>query len=320
VKAGVSDPTGNYGFSASFVDVDDDGWVDIAVVNDSTPNNLYRNRHDGTFEDISYASGFAFNEDGREQASMGLAAGDYNNDGHIDLHVTNFSDDYNTLYRNEGSGNFSDVSFRAGVAEPSIPFLGWGTGFLDFDNDGRLDIFVANGHVYPGVDKQDWGTTWAQRPLLYRNVNGTEFRVVPPATGSGLAAVIPARGAAFGDLFNDGHIDVVINSIDSSPTLLRNVVRNSNHWLTLKLIGKGKSPRDAVGAKVFLTAGGVRQRQDIISGSSYGSSSDLRVHFGLGTATNVDRLEIFWPSGNQQVVPVATIDKIITVEESTKAR
>ncbi|MBV9608845.1 MAG: CRTAC1 family protein [Acidobacteria bacterium] len=319
VKAGVSDPNGNYGFSAAFVDVDDDGWLDIAVVNDSTPNNLYRNRHDGTFEDVSYASGFAFNEDGREQASMGLAIGDYNHDGKIDLYVTNFSDDYNTLYRNDGAGNFSDVSFPVGIAEPTIPFLGWGTGFIDYDNDGFADIFVANGHVYPGVDKRDWGTTWAQRPLLFRNLNGSQFRAVPAATGSGLAVVIPARGAAFGDLFNDGHMDVVINSIDSTPTLLRNVVRNHNHWLTVKLIGKGKSPRDAVGAKVFLTAGGMRQRQDIVSGGSYGSSSDFRLHFGLGPATRVDRLEISWPSGNRQLVDVPKTDQIITIEEATNA-
>src|SRR5205807_6322023 len=161
------------------------------------------------------------------QAAMGMAVGDYNRDGKVDFYITNFSDDYNTLYRNEGDAAFSDVSFRAEIATLTIPFLGWGTGFLDYDNDGLLDIFVANGHVYPGVDKQDWGTTWAQRPLLLRNLNGTKFEEVPPATGSGLADIVCARGAALGDLFNDGRIDIVLNVMDSAPVLLRNVVKNS---------------------------------------------------------------------------------------------
>ena len=323
-KAGVSDPKGYYGFASVFVDVDDDGWLDLAVANDSVPSYLYHNRHDGTFEDVSYMSGFALSGDGREQASMGIAVGDYNRDGRVDLYVSTFSDDYNTLFRNEGDGNFSDVTFQAGLGTPTIPFLSWGTGFLDFDNDGLLDIFVANGHVYPGVDRQDWGTTWAERPQLFRNLNGTRFAEVPPATGSGLADVIPARGAALGDLFNDGHIDVVINNIDSTPTLLRNVVKNNNHWLTLKLIGSQKSgsaksgpksPRDAIGAKVFLWAGGVRQRADVFSGGSYGSSSDQRLHFGLGPSVKVEKLEIHWPSGRTQVIPVSNVDRILTITE-----
>jgi hypothetical protein len=314
-RAGVSDPKGYYGFASVFVDVDDDGWLDLAVANDSVPKYLYRNKHDGTFEDISYMSGFALNDDGREQAAMGIAVGDYNRDGKVDFYITNFSDDYNTLYRNDGDQSFSDVSRRAGIATLTIPFLGWGTGFLDYDNDGWPDLFVANGHVYPGVDKQDWGTTWAQRPLLLRNVNGTKFEEVPPATGSGLAAVVTGRGAAFGDLFNDGHIDVVINNMDAGPTLLRNVVKNGNHWLTFKLVGGRKSPRDSIGAKVFLTAGGARQRGDVFSGGSYASSSDQRVHFGIGTATKVDRVEIYWPSGIKQDIAVPGTDRIYTVVE-----
>ena len=314
-KAGVSDPDGYYGLAAVFVDVDDDGWVDLAVANDSTPNFLYRNRHNGTFEEMGYASGFALSEDGREQASMAIGVGDYNRDGKIDLFTTTFSDDYKTLYRNDGGGNFSDVTYQAGLGDPTVPFLAWGAGFLDFDNDGLLDIFIANGHVYPEVDKQDWGTTWAERPQLFRNLDGATFQEVPPATGSGLADVITARGAAFGDLFNDGHIDVVINNIDSTPSLLRNAVKNENHWLTLKLIGGPKSPRDAVGTKVFLTAGGVRQRGDVFSGGSYGSSSDQRVHFGLGSATRVEKIEIQWPSGLKQEVSVLRVDQIVTVEE-----
>jgi hypothetical protein len=315
VKAGVSDPKGYYGFASVFVDVDDDGWLDLAVANDSVPKYLYRNKHDGTFEDISYLSGFALNDDGREQAAMGIAVGDYNRDGKVDFYITNFSDDYNTLYRNDGEASFSDVSARAGIATLTLPFLGWGTGFLDFDNDGWPDLFVANGHVYPGVDKEDWGTTWAQRPLLLRNVNGTRFEEVPAATGSGLVAVVVGRGAAFGDLFNDGHIDVVMNNVDGTPLLLRNVVKNGNHWVTFKLVGGPKSPRDAIGAKVFLTAGGARQRGDVFSGGSYASSSDLRLHFGIGAATKVDKVEIHWPSGAKEEIAAPAVDRIYTVVE-----
>ena len=320
VKAGVSDPSGYYGLASAFVDVDDDGWVDLLVANDSTPNYLYRNRHNGKFEDVSYASGFALSEDGREQASMGIAIGDYQRTGRLDLFTTTFSDDYKTLYRNDGQGNFSDVTYAVGLAGPTTPFLSWGTGFLDYDNDGWLDLFIANGHVYPEVDKQDWGTTWAERPQLFRNVAGKKFEEVPPATGSGLADVITARGAAFGDIFNDGAIDVVINNIDSKPALLRNVVKNGNHWIDLKLIGGPKSPRDANGAKVFLSIGAVRQRGDVVSGGSYGSSSDPRIHFGLGKAAAVDSIEIHWPSGTIQKILSPKIDGILEVEEGKPAR
>ena len=315
VKAGVSDPKGHYGFASTFVDVDDDGWVDLLVANDSRPNYLYHNRHDGTFEEIGYLSGFAVTNDGRVIASMGIAVGDYNRDGKVDFYISNFSDDYSVLFKNEGNNIFSDMTYQAGLVEPTIPFLKWGTGFLDFDNDGLLDIFVANGHVFPIIDKQNWGTTWAQRPQLFRNVDGVKFQEVAPAVGSGLADVIPARGAAFGDLFNDGQTDVVINNLDSTPTLLRNVVKNGNHWITFKLIGGDKSPRDGTGAKAFLTAGGIRQRADVFSGGSYGSNSDPRVHFGLGAASKVDKVEIQWPSGKKQEIAVPQVDRIFTVDE-----
>jgi enediyne biosynthesis protein E4 len=176
---------------------------------------------------------------------------------------------------------------------------------------------VANGHVFPVVDKQNWGTTWAQRPQLFRNLNGVKFQEVAPATGSGLAVVLPARGAAFGDLFNDGHVDVAINNLDSVPSLLRNVVKNKNHWVAFELIGGPKSPRDAIGAKVFVTAGGVRQRANVFSGGSYGSNSDQRIHFGLGSATKVDKLQIQWPSGSKQEITVPEVDRIFTVNETT---
>ena len=319
-KAGVADSNGYYGLASVFVDIDDDGWLDLAVANDSVPNYLYRNKHDGTFEDVSYASGFALSEDGREQATMGIAVGDYNRDGKVDLFTTTFSDDYKTLYRNDGEASFTDVSYRSGIATPTIPFLSWATAFLDFDNDGLSDLFIANGHVYPQSDQQDWGSTWAERPQLFRNLDGNKFQEVAPATGSGLAVVVPARGAAFGDLFNDGHIDVVMNCLDSPPVLLRNVVSSGNHWLTLKLVGGANSPRDAIGAKVFLTAAGVRQRMDVFSGGTYQSSSDPRVQFGLGSATSIESIEIHWPSGLKQVLrqpSLSTIglDRIVTITE-----
>jgi hypothetical protein len=319
LKAGVSDKYGFYGFASVFIDLDDDGWLDLVVANDSTPNFLYRNRHDGTFEDLSYMSGFAVSGDGREQASMGIAVGDYNRDGRLDFYLTSFSDDYNALYRNDGETSFSDVSYEAGLASPTIPFLGWGTGFLDFDNDGLLDLLVANGHVYPMIDKQDWGTTYAQRPQLFRNLDGKRFQEVPPASASGLAQVFPTRGAAFGDLFNDGHIDVVLNNIDSTPAVLRNIFKNDHHWIELKLIAGPKSSRDAIGAKVFLTVNGARQRADVFSGGSYASSSDQRLHFGLGAATKIEKLEIYWPSGTKQDIASASIDSINVITEDKAA-
>jgi enediyne biosynthesis protein E4 len=314
-KAGVSDKAGYYGLASVFVDVDDDGWVDLLVANDSTPNYLYKNKHNGTFEDVSYLSGFALSGDGREQASMGIAVGDFNRDGKVDFYVTAFSDDYNTLYVNDGDGNFTDKTYQAGLADPTIPFLGWGTVALDFDNDSLTDLFVSNGHVYPSVDKQDWGTTWEQRPQLFKNLDGKKFAEVPPSTGSGLAELLAGRGAAVGDLFNDGHMDVVINVMDASPALMRNVVKNDNHWVTFKLIGGPQSPRDAIGAKVFVTTGKIRQRADVFSGGGYGSNSDPRLHFGLGKFDKVDKIEIHWPSGLKQEIAPPAVDHIYTVLE-----
>jgi enediyne biosynthesis protein E4 len=314
-KAGVNDPNGYYGFAAIFADLNNDGKVDLAVGDDSTPNYLYINKGNGVFEDDSYASGFALNQDGRETATMGLAIGDYQNNGRLDLLTTDFSDDYKVLYHNDGDANFTDISYHAGIAQDAIPFLGWGVGFLDYDNDGWLDIMMINGHVYPQVDKQDWGTTFAQRPLLYHNMEGKKFAYVPPVKGTGLAVVVPGRGAAFGDLFNDGKIDVVINALDSAPVLLRNVDSNVHHWVALKLIGGPKSPRDAVGSAVYLTAGKIKQRRDVISGGSYLSSNDQRVHFGLGDADKVDQVEIHWPDGVVEKLQLPKVDRIYNVQE-----
>jgi hypothetical protein len=315
VKAGVNDPNKYYGFSSTFVDLNNDGKVDLVVADDSTPNYLYINKGNGTFEDDSYASGFALNQDGREVASMGLGVGDYDNDGWDDLFITDFSDDYDVLYHNDGNANFSDVSYHAGVAQDTIPFLGWGTAFLDYDNDGWKDLFMVNGHVYPGVDQHDWGTSFAQRPLLFHNEQGKKFTLVPAVENTGLAIVAPSRGAAFGDLFNDGKIDVVINPLDGPAILLRNVNDDHHHWVELKLVGGAKGPRDAVGATVYLTAGGVRQRGDVLSGGSYMSSNDQRVHFGLGTSATVDKVEIHWPGGDVESVHLPSVDRIFTIEQ-----
>jgi len=313
--AGVANEKGYYGFGVAFADVNDDGKLDLIVANDSVPNYLFLNKGNGTFEDASYPSGFALKDDGREQAAMGLGIGDYDNSRHLSLYVTTFSDDYYALYKNEGDANFTDVSFLAGVAAVTIPFLGWGTGFLDYDNDGWKDIFDANGHVYPGVDQSDWGMSYAQRPLLFHNLDGKHFQVVPAATNSGLAVVVSARGAAFGDLFNDGKIDVVLNIIDGGPVLLRNVVSNGNNWVDLKLTGGPKSPRDAIGAKALLTANGMTQRNDVISGGSYISNNDMRLHFGIGKARQVEKLEILWPDGTKENVSLPGINRVFTIVE-----
>jgi hypothetical protein len=336
VKAGVSDPGAYYGFTAIFVDVNNDGKVDLLVANDSEPNYLYINKGDGTFQDQSYISGFALNNEGREIASMGLAVGDYMNNGLVDLLVTDFSDDYKALYHNDGVPNgrpvaggvandgdasFTDVADQAGIAQMGVPFLGWGDGFLDYDNDGWKDLMMINGHVYPQVDQHDWGTTFAERALLFHNKHDGKFEYVPPVKGSGLATLTSGRGAAFGDLFNNGKIDVVINPIDGPPVLLKNVNPDRHHWVELKLVGGSntatgrKSPRDAVGATVYLSANGMRQREDVMSGGSYISSNDQRPHFGLGDATDAGAAEIHWPSGAVETVKLPAEDRIFTITE-----
>jgi hypothetical protein len=316
VKAGVDDKRHYYGFSSTFVDIDNDGKVDLLVTDDSSPNYLYLNKGDGTFQDASFYSGFALNQDARETAAMGLAVGDYMNDGRLDLYTTTFSDDYKTLYRNDGDANFVDITPQMGIAEGTYPFLSWGTEFFDYDNDGWKDLMFVSGHVYPQVDEHNWGTSFAERPILFHNVDhGKKFEIMPAVEGTGLADVIPARGAAFGDLFNDGKIDVVINCIDHTPVLLKNVSSDHNHWVGLMLIGGPKSPRDAVGSTVYLTAGGVRQRGDVMSGGSFMSSNDFRLHYGLGESTKVDKVEIRWPDGKREAVTLPGVDRYYAIEE-----
>lgn len=323
VKAGVSDPGKYYGFSSVFVDVNDDGYSDLLVINDSTPKQLYLNKHDGTFEEVGYQSGIALNENGREQAGMGVAVGDYNNDGLVDFYITNFSDDSNTLYRADGDANFTDSTYQAGLGEQTIPFLGWGTAFIDFDNDGWKDILIANGHVYPKVDNFQWGTSYAQQMTLFKNLrpdaktNQIVYERVAANPNSALALALCARGLAVGDLDGDGRVDAVVNNMDSSPTVLKNVAAGQNHWLTLKLIGdvSRKTPKDAIGSKVFVTVGGIRQRFDVTSGGSYASQSDQRVHVGLGSAEKIEKIEIRWSNGDTETVIIPSIDRTITIEQ-----
>jgi enediyne biosynthesis protein E4 len=316
VKAGVNDPEKFYGFSSAFVHVNDDKLLDLIVVNDSTPKQLYINKGNGTFEEIGYPSGVALNENGREQAGMGLAVGDYDNDGRIDFHVTNFSDDSNVLYHNDGDDNFTDVTFQAGLGEVSIPFLGWGTSFLDFDNDGWLDLFVVNGHVYPAADAHQWGTSYAQQALLLHNLKGKFERVGAPP-GNALANAWPGRGLAVGDLDDDGRLDLVINNLDTKPVVLRNVAATTSHWLGVRLTGDPakKSPRDAIGSIAYVTTGSVRQRQDVVSGAVFCSQNDMTLHFGLGAATKIDKLEIQWPDGSVESFDVPAIDTVITITQ-----
>ncbi len=319
VKAGVEDKDRYYGFTAIFVDINGDGKPDLVAGNDSEPNFLYINKGDGTFDDQSYVSGFALNKDGREIASMGIAVGDYENNGLIDFYITDFGDDYKVLFHNDGDSSFTDVSYKAGIAQTTIPFVGWGDGFIDYDNDGWLDLFEVNGHVYPQVDQHDWGTTWAERPLLFHNVpdgaKGRRFQYVPPVKNTGLAVVVPARGAAFGDLFNDGKIDVIVNPIDGPPVLLRNVNADHHHWVEMQLVGGPKSPRDATCATVYLKANGMRMRQDVLASGSYISSNDRRVHFGLGDAVDAGTAEIHWPSGAKETIKLPAADRIYTITE-----
>lgn len=298
-----------YGFAALAGDWDEDGDLDIYVANDSTPNVLYRNDR-GAFADVALLSATAYSEDGREQGGMGLAAGDYDRDGDFDLFVTNFSHDNNALYENNGRGFFTDASFSSALGRASISSLGWGTGFFDWDNDGDDDLFVANGHVYPAVDHRDLGTRYNQRNHLFENRAGAFAEV---DAGPGLAVEKSSRGSAFGDLDNDGDLDIVVVNIDDTPTLLRNDGGNRHNYLMVRLLGTGGN-RDAIGARVAVSVGGAVQMREVRAGTGYLSQDDLRLHFGLGPATEADSLVVRWPDGVEERVARVAGNRLITIQ------
>jgi len=315
-KAHIDQTNGHYALSVSTFDYDDDGWPDIYVACDSTPSILYHNNRDGTFTDVAVTAGAAFNEDGREQAGMGSTIGDYDGDGSLDIFKTNFSDDTSTLYHNNGDGTFTDATFAAGLGLYT-KYLGWGTMFFDFDNDGWPDLVLANGHVYPEVDKYKLGSDYEEPRILYRNNgNGTFSQIASP--GKGIASAISSRGLAVGDLWNDGRLSIVVSNMNARPSLLVNQERYSNHWAAFKLVGT-KSNRDGIGARITLRAGKRILVDEVRSGSSYISSSDMRVHFGLGAATKIDYVEVRWPSGLLEHFD-AGVDKIETLKEGTGTR
>jgi hypothetical protein len=307
-KAGVSDPDGYYGLGVIASDFDQDGWVDIYVANDSTPCFLYHNNGDGTFKEIGFVSGTAVNGDGSEQGSMGVTVGDYDHDGRFDIFKTNFADEYNTLYHYDGNNSFTDVSYAAKVAAVSLPYVGWGTKFFDYDNDGWVDLFIANGHVYPQLQ------SYRQRKLLHHNNRDGTFTEVAAQLGSPLMEDRVGRGVAFGDIDNDGDIDLVINDLDGAPQLLRNDGGNANNSILIKTVGV-KSNRDGIGARVTVVSGDLRQIDEVRSGGSYISQSDLRLHFGLERRTKIDLIEVHWPSGVVDKINDAGVNKILTVKE-----
>jgi hypothetical protein len=314
MASGVQKTSGHYCFSVSTLDYNRDGWPDIYIACDSTPSVLYRNNKDGTFTDVAIDAGVAYDEDGREQAGMGSTIGDYDNDGWPDIFKTNFSDDRSSLYRNNGDGTFTSTIYDAGLGL-STQYLGWGTMFFDIDNSSLLSLLLVNGHVYPQVDYAHLGSSYKEPRLLYLNLGNGKFKNISKESGPGITEPAASRGMALADFWNDGRISAVINNIDGKPMLIVNRVPNRNHWLGVITEGT-KSNQDGIGARVTLTADGHKWTQEVRSGSSYISSNDLRLHFGLGAATRVDGIEVLWPSGRNEKFNLAGIDRFVTLIEN----
>jgi hypothetical protein len=317
VKAHIDRTDGHYSLSVSTLDFDEDGWPDIYVACDSTPSILYRNNHDGTFTDVAVTAGAAFNEDGREQAGMGTSVADFNGDGHLDIFKTNFSDDTSTLYRNNGDGTFTDATSAAGLGLYT-QYLGWGAMFFDFDNDGWPDLILVNGHVYPEVDSQHLGSTFKEPRILYHNNGDGTFSDISASAGSGITTAASSRGLAVGDLWNDGRMSAVISNMNDAASLLVNQMRTPNHWIAIHTVGV-KSNRDGIGARILVKAGSRTLVDEVRSGSSYVSNSDMRVHFGLGAATKIEWVEVRWPSGMVERFTDLPVDAIHTLKEGSGA-
>ncbi len=313
-ESSMSDPNGFYGMQIIWSDFNNRGRFDAYVANDSTANFFYRNDGGNKFAEIGLTTGTAVSADGSEQGSMGIAIGDYLHTGRFSIFTTNFVDEYNTLYRNDGDYNFADVSFAAKVAQTSRPLVGWGTGFFDLDNDGWLDLLVVNGHVYPQMDQISSGARYRQHKLLHINQGDGTFCDASAQAGTALQASRVSRGAAFGDLDNDGHIDVVVGDLDGAPMILRNEGGDGNHWVTFELAAK-KGNRLAIGGRVKVVTGDVTQIEEIRSGGSYLSQNDLRLHFGIGKFTKIDLLEIRWASGKVETIKDIRADKFYSVLE-----
>ncbi len=312
-KSGITKANGTYGLGVLVGDFDNDGWPDIYVANDSAPAALYHNNRNGTFTDIGIESGCAFSVDGKPQAGMGVTAGDYDRDGWLDIFKTNFAGDTSSLYHNAGKGIFDDVTFPAGLGL-NTRWLGWGCSFVDVDNDGWPDIFLVNGHVYPEVEKLTTEAGYAQRKVLYHNLQNGRFADVSDMAGEAIAKPNASRGAAVGDYDNDGDMDILINSVNGPPELLRADSSNQNNWIAIKTIGV-KSNRDGIGVRIKLLTLDGSQIDEVRSGGSYYSQNDLRVHFGLGRNQRVKTIEIRWPSGQVDTLTDLAVNQLVTVKE-----
>jgi enediyne biosynthesis protein E4 len=311
-SSGVAAASGSYPMTAVAADYDNDGWPDIYVACDSTPSWLFRNQHNGTFREEALERGIALSEDGVEQAGMGVAIGDYDLDGHIDIFKTHFADDTNVLYRNDGKGNFDDFTIRAGIAVETR-YVGWGAGMVDLDNDGYPDLFVVTGSVYPEVERTLPAYPFRTPRLVFRNLGDGRFEELIEEAGPGVVAAHASRGCAFGDFDNDGDVDVLVVNMNEPPSLLRNDVTGSGHWLKVLLQGV-QSNRSAIGARVIARYGGRAQAQDVTAQASFYSASDRRLHFGLGAATAAD-LTVRWPNGATENVPQVAGDQLVVIRE-----
>jgi hypothetical protein len=313
-QAGVDDANHYFGLGAVWSDFDNDGKLDLFVANDGEPNYLYHNEGNGRFKEIGYDAGIAVSEDGVEQANMGLALGDYLNNGRMNIAISHFSDEYAVLYRNDGGLSFSDVSRKAGIARESVPFVGWGDAFVDLDNSGWQDLIVVNGHVYPQVDNVKIGSTYREPKLVYQNQRNGTFREVGALTGAAVSVPQVSRGLAVGDLFNRGRLDIVIENLTGGPMILEAKSNAANHWVSFQLEG-GATNKLALNARVLVTTGKMKQMGEVRSGGSYLSQSDLRLHFGLGETARIDKVEVQWPNGKTQVFEGVDADRFYHLKQ-----